>query len=104
MASADPLKALIQSHISRDDSHFYSVAMQVAAHEARQGLGRLAEKLLSILDKGKAKLAVSKSGKRVPLSHATKSRTDSGSLLSVSEPDNRIADMVRNDAVEAQLN
>lgn len=63
MASADQLKALIQSHISRDDSHFYSVAMQVAAHEAKQGHGRLAEELLSILDKGKAKLAASKSGK-----------------------------------------
>lgn len=104
MAGADQLKALIQSHISRDDGHFYSVAMQVAAHEARQGHGRLAEELLSILDKGKAKLASSKSGKRVPLSNAAKSRTDLGSLLSVSEPDDRIADMVLNEAVAAQLN
>ncbi|HDT6566802.1 TPA: ATP-binding protein [Enterobacter cloacae] len=104
MASADQLKALIQSHISRDDGHFYSVAMQVAAHEAKQGHGRLAEELLSILDKGKAKLAASKSGKLVPLSNATKSRTDLGSLLSVSEPDDRIADMVLNEAVAAQLN
>ncbi|MCU6154218.1 ATP-binding protein [Enterobacter hormaechei] len=104
MASADQLKALIQSHISRDDGHFYSVAMQVAAHEAKQGHGRLAEELLSILDKGKAKLVASKSGKLVPLSHAAKSRTDLGSLLSVREPDDRIADMVLNDAVAAQLN
>ncbi len=46
MASAEQLKALIKSHISRDDGHFYSVAMQVAAHEAKQGHGRLAEELL----------------------------------------------------------
>ena len=91
MASADQLKALIQSHISRDDGHFYSVAMQVAAHEAKQGHGRLAEELLSILDKGKAKLAADKSGKLLPLSHAAKSRTELGSLLSVSEPDDRFA-------------
>ncbi|EOZ7588119.1 AAA family ATPase [Enterobacter hormaechei] len=78
--------------------------MQVAAHEARQGHGRLAEELLSILDKGKSKLASSKSGKLVPLSNAAKSRTDLGSLLSVSEPDDRIADMVLNETVAAQLN
>lgn len=61
--------------------------MQVAAHEAKQGQGhgRLAEELLSILDKGKAKLSASKSSKLVPLSNAAKSRTDLGSLLSVSE-------------------
>ncbi len=104
MASADQLKALIQSHISRDDSHFYSVAMQVAAHEAKQGHGRLAEELLSILDKGKAKLAADKSGKLVPLSNAAKSRTDLGSLLSVSEPDDHIADMVLDDSAKSQLN
>ncbi|MDV0423833.1 ATPase, partial [Klebsiella grimontii] len=50
MASAEQLKALIKSHISRDDGHFYSVAMQVAAHEAKQGHGRLAEELLTLLD------------------------------------------------------
>jgi len=35
MASADQLKALVKSHINRDDGQFYSVAMQVAAHEAK---------------------------------------------------------------------
>jgi hemerythrin-like domain-containing protein len=35
MANAEQLKALVKSHIERDDQHFYSVAMQVAAREAR---------------------------------------------------------------------
>ena len=74
MASAEQLKALIKSHISRDDSHFYSVAMQVAAHEAKQGHGRLAEELLNMLDKAKAKLANDSTGKLVPLSHAESPR------------------------------
>lgn len=46
--------------------------MQVAAHEAKQGHGRLAEELLTLLDKAKAKLANDKSGKLVPLSNAPK--------------------------------
>ena len=32
MASAEQLKALLKSHIDRDDRQFYSVALQVAAH------------------------------------------------------------------------
>ncbi len=36
MASSEHLKALIKSHISRDDGHFYSVAMQMAAHEVNR--------------------------------------------------------------------
>ena len=37
MASAEQLKALIKSHLDGDDSHFYAIAMQVAAHEAKLG-------------------------------------------------------------------
>lgn len=104
VASADQLKALIKSHISRDDSHFYSVAMQVAAHEAKQGHGRLAEELLNLLDKSKTKLATDNGGKLVPLANAARSRTELGNLLSVSEPNDRITEMVLRDSAEAQLN
>jgi hypothetical protein len=37
MPSADQVKALIASLTEGDDAHFYSVAMQIAAHEARLG-------------------------------------------------------------------
>lgn len=104
VASADQLKALIKSHISRDDGHFYSVAMQVAAHEARLGHGRLADELVSMLDKGKAKLAGDKNGKLVPLANAAKSRTELGNLLSVSEPDYHLSDVILEKSAQAQLN
>ncbi|HDD9398987.1 TPA: ATP-binding protein [Escherichia coli] len=103
MASADQLKALIKSHISRDDSHFYSVAMQVAAHEAKQGHGRLAEELLSLLDKAKAKLTNDKSGKLVALSGVAKNRTELGSLLNVSHPEYRLSDVVLEQTAHLQL-
>jgi len=45
MASADQLKALLQSHLDGDEDRFFAVAMQVAAHEAKLGHGRLAEDL-----------------------------------------------------------
>ena len=63
MASSEQLKALIKSHISRDDGHFYSVAMQVAAHEAKLGHGKLAEELRGLLQRSH-QLVVSKLPKR----------------------------------------
>lgn len=47
MASGEHLKALVRSHIKGDDSHFLAVAMQLAAHEAKQGHGKLAQDLHS---------------------------------------------------------
>jgi hypothetical protein len=48
-------KALISSLANGDEAHFYSVAMQIAAHEARMGHGKLAEEIRSIIDKAKAR-------------------------------------------------
>ena len=45
MASADQIKALLKSHLEHDDQRFFSVAMQVAAHEAKLGHGQLAIEL-----------------------------------------------------------
>ena len=48
MASADQLRALLQSYIDDDDARFYSVAMQVAAHEAKLGHGKVADDLREV--------------------------------------------------------
>ena len=57
MANAEQLKALVKSHIERDDRHFYSVAMQVAAREAKVGHGKLAEELRDMIDAAKARVS-----------------------------------------------
>ena len=56
MASAEQIKALLKSHIDGEDDRFFSVAMQVAAHEARLGHGKLAAELRSMIDDAKGKL------------------------------------------------
>lgn len=53
MASAQQLKALLKSYIDGDASHFYAVAMQVAAHEAKLGHGNLARELRTLIDEAK---------------------------------------------------
>jgi SpoVK/Ycf46/Vps4 family AAA+-type ATPase len=53
MATAEQIKALIRSHLSDDMEHFYTIALQVAAHEAQQGHGGLALDIREIIDKAK---------------------------------------------------
>ena len=100
MASADQLKALVKSHISRDDNQFYSVAMQVAAHEAKAGHGKLAEELRDMIDVAKTRSISSEPGKLVPLARP---RGELANLLDVSYPKNRLADMVLDPVVLEQL-
>lgn len=100
MASAEQIKALLKSHMNGDDSHFLSVAMQVAAHEAKLGHGKLAEELRDMVDAAKARRAHGQPGKLVQLSQP---RGELASLLSVSYPATRIVDMVLDQDVDGQL-
>lgn len=49
MATAEQIKSLIRSHFSNDLERFYTVVLQVAAHEARQGHEALANDLRDIV-------------------------------------------------------
>jgi hypothetical protein len=44
MSTARHMLALLKSHVHGNDQEFFSVAMQVAAHEARLGHGKLPNK------------------------------------------------------------
>ena len=100
MASADQLKALVKSHINRDDGQFYSVAMQVAAHEAKVGHGKLAEELRDMIDAAKSRGLSAEPGKLVPLA---KPRGELANLLHVSHPKSRLVDMVLDANVVEQI-
>lgn len=99
MASADQLKALLQSYIDGDDTRFYSVAMQVAAHEAKVGHGKVAEDLRNLVDQAKSRRNASVRG----LTNIAKPRGELANLLSVSYPKSRLSDMTLNAELKAQL-
>jgi len=107
VASSEQLKALIKSHISRDDGHFYSVAMQVAAHEAKLGHGKLAVELRELIDTAKARVDQDSSGKLVAiagtLGNIAKPRGELANLLTVTHPANRLGDMVLDELASGQL-
>lgn len=102
MASADQLKALLKSHHEGDDQRFYSVAMQLAAHEAKLGHGKLAEELRALVDQAKARrgLSAPEGDKAVPISRP---RGELAGLLTVTYPKSRLGDMVLDDELASQL-
>lgn len=57
MTTSRHIVALLQSHIAGDEGRFLSVATQLAAHEARQGHGKLAQELRDLIDAAKGKSA-----------------------------------------------
>jgi len=97
MASADHLKALLKSHLEGDDQRFISVGMQLAAHEAKLGHGKLAEDLRALIDEAKQRRGV---GQPVPISRP---RGELANLLAVSYPKARLGDMVLDTELEQQI-
>lgn len=53
MATAEQIKALIRSHLDEDDDRFHTLALQVAAHEARKGNNSLAQDIKGLVQKAK---------------------------------------------------
>ncbi len=101
MASAEQIKALLESHAEGDDSRFFSIALQVAAHEAKIGHGKVAHELRDLVTKSKKnRSAVELRGAPVPISKAYK---DISGLLQATHPNYRLKDLVVNDKLSGRL-
>lgn len=92
MATAEQIKSLLQSHYKNDDERFTSIALQVAAHEARKGNMAIAKEIKSLVDK-------SKSGgfKIIKLSR------DISDLVLVFHPENELNELILSDDVRNKL-
>lgn len=55
MATAEQIKSLIRSHLSMNTEQFYTSALQIAAHEARQGHAGLANEIRDMVDHARVK-------------------------------------------------
>ena len=66
MSNARQILAMLQSKAEGDDEHFFSIALQIAAAEARQGHRTLAEDLREAVDKAR-ETSCSRQAVAVPL-------------------------------------
>ncbi len=102
MASAEQLKALLRSFVDRDDAQFLSIAMQVAAYEAKRGHGKLAEELKEMIDAAKSRRAGRELLGRDP-TPISRPRGELAGLIAVSYPHDTLAMMVISESVRERL-
>jgi len=102
MATAEQLKALLRSHADHDDQRFYSVALQVAAKEARQGHHKLATDIKSLVEKSQKTnslgLATSK-----PTTLIQQPKGDLKGLLELNHSSVRSNELVLSDDIRERL-
>lgn len=88
MANADQIKTLIKTHFDGDNEKFTTIALQVAAHEAKLGHATLADDIRKIVDKSKLNKLRLK-----PLNQNLE-----GLILEV-EPFERLSDLIVSDVI-----
>ena len=92
MATAQQLKALIESYTEHNPDRFLSVATQIAAHAARAGNTKLAEELRKLIEEAHRKQKTQPVlSKVIPIVQPT---GDLSGLFSASYPKTRLTDMV----------
>ncbi len=92
MAKAEQIKALINSHLQRDDEKFVSIALQLAASEARKGHTSLANEIRSLIDDKKSR----------PVAVVSISN-DLSDLVQESEPQTDVSSLVVSNALRGRI-
>lgn len=101
MASAEQIRALVQSYSEGDDGRFMSIAMQVAAGEARKGHAEFSSELRRMIEKAKERLAPRQTaGNTVPFAAA---HAELSELFAVYHPQTRLSDMVLAPPLRARM-
>lgn len=101
MTTARHIIALLKSHIAGDEDRFLATAMQLAAHEARQGHGKVATELRDLIDAVKSKdTAIVRKVAPVPIMQP---KGELASLLAIRYPDTRLSEMVLPDSISSRL-
>jgi SpoVK/Ycf46/Vps4 family AAA+-type ATPase len=92
MATAEQIKSLLQSHYKNDNDRFTSIALQVAAHEARQGHMSIAKDIKALVDRSKT------DGFKV-----IKINPDLSDLVLVYYPENKLSELILSNEVNNKL-
>ncbi|MFI5104434.1 MAG: AAA family ATPase, partial [Terriglobales bacterium] len=101
MSAAKHMIALLKSHLSGNDEQFLSIALQIAAHEARIGHVKLAQELRDLIDKAreKAHLPIER---RAPV-YVMQPKGELASLVSVAYPTIKLSSLTLPEEISVRL-
>ncbi len=99
MSNAKQILAMLRSRAEGDEDAFFSIALQVAAAEARQGRRQTAQEMRAEIDKARAR---NSRGASVPIPFASPRGSLEG-LLEIREARYKLKDVVLNDRLLARF-
>ncbi|HEY0686167.1 MAG TPA: ATP-binding protein [Steroidobacter sp.] len=99
MSNAKQILAMLRSRAEGDDEQFYSIALQIAASEARQGRKTTAEELRTAVDEARSK---SSRGASVPIPFG-RPRGDLETLIELKPARLRLSDVVLHELLQKRL-
>ncbi len=102
MATAEQIKALLKSHADRDDQRFYSIALQVAAKEARQGHHKLASDIKVLVEKNQMSSGLGLASSR-PTPLVKQPQGDLKGLLELNQTSIHSSELVLSSEVQQRL-
>lgn len=92
MATAEQIKSLLRSHFDNDSERFFTISLQVAAHEARQGHMALAEEIKLLVEKNKATRP-----------RVITLQPDLSDLILQNRPDSKLPELIVNDSIKYRI-
>jgi len=99
MSNSKQILAMLKSRAEGDDQLFYSIALQVAASEARQGHRTTAQDIRKAVEVARG---ASSQGQGVPISFG-QPRGDLADLLELRKPQYSLDDVILNDALRSRI-
>lgn len=103
MSTGRQLLALMKSHLTGDEDNFYSIALQVAAHEAKKGHTKLAQDLKSLLDSSRNKNNESMRNRNLQPIPLAQPQGALASLVDFKYSETRLSSMVLEPEMEERL-
>jgi SpoVK/Ycf46/Vps4 family AAA+-type ATPase len=104
MATARQIIALMASHNEGDEEQFLSIALQVAANEARRGRRAVADELRGLVEAARLSKAASSEGRKSSVAvQISRPRGELQNLVSATYPKTRFDDVVLRPELRAQL-
>jgi SpoVK/Ycf46/Vps4 family AAA+-type ATPase len=100
VATAEQIKSLFKSHAAGDDERFRAIALQIAAHSAKNGDTRLAQELRALVDEARRPQAPTGLPRAVPIARPA---GELSGLVTASYPATRLSDMVLSKSVQTSL-
>lgn len=101
MSTSRHIIALLKSHLEGEEQQFLSVALQMAAHEARKGHTKVAQEIQSLVDRAKDEKSALE--KKDLYTKVIQPKGELSNLVSVRYSDTRFTDMVLQPTLKKRL-